>query len=55
MVTHDIGVVTTLVDQVACLNKKLFFHGTKSLFVEKEKEILSKAYNHEVQIVNHQH
>lgn len=55
MVTHDIGVVTTLVDQVACLNKKLFFHGTKSLFVEKEKEILSKAYNHDVQVINHQH
>jgi zinc transport system ATP-binding protein len=55
MVTHDIGVVTTLVDQVACLNKKLFFHGTKSLFVEQEKELLSKAYNHDVQIINHQH
>jgi zinc transport system ATP-binding protein len=55
MVTHDIGVVTTLVDQVACLNKRLFFHGTRSLFVEKEKEILSKAYNHDVQIINHQH
>jgi zinc transport system ATP-binding protein len=55
MVTHDIGVVSTLVDQVACLNKKLFFHGTRSLFVEKEKDILSRAYHHDIQLVNHQH
>ncbi|MCH5585007.1 metal ABC transporter ATP-binding protein [Shimazuella sp. AN120528] len=55
MVTHDIGVVTTLVDQVACLNKKLFFHGTRSLFVKQEKELLSKAYNHDVQVISHQH
>lgn len=55
MVTHDIGVVTTLVDQVACLNKKLFFHGTRSLFIRQEKELLSKAYNHDVQVINHHH
>lgn len=55
MVTHDIGVVSTLVDQVACLNKKLFFHGTRSLFVEKEKEILSRAYHHDIQVIDHQH
>jgi len=55
MVTHDIGAVSTLVDQVACLNKKLFFHGTRSTFVKKEKEILSKAYNHDVQVISHQH
>jgi zinc transport system ATP-binding protein len=55
MVTHDIGVVSSLVDQVACLNKKLYFHGTRSLFVEKEKELLSKAYNHDVQVIDHHH
>jgi zinc transport system ATP-binding protein len=55
IVTHDIGVVSTLVDQVACLNKKLFFHGTRSLFVEKEKEILSRAYHHDIQVIDHQH
>lgn len=55
LVTHDIGAVSTLVDQVACLNKRLFFHGTRALFVEREHEILAQAYNHEIQLVTHLH
>ncbi len=55
LVTHDIGVVSSLVDQVVCLNKRLFFHGTRAQFVEREQEILSLAYNHEIQVMNHQH
>jgi zinc transport system ATP-binding protein len=55
LVTHDIGVVSTLVDEVACLNKKLFFHGSRTHFIQKEKELLSSAYNHDVQIISHQH
>jgi zinc transport system ATP-binding protein len=55
LVTHDIGVVSSLVDQVACLNKQLFFHGDRTEFVEREEEILSLAYNHNVQVIEHQH
>lgn len=55
LVTHDMGAVSTLVDQVACLNKTLFFHGGKSEFVEKEKDLLSESYHYDVQIMNHQH
>ena len=32
LVTHDIGAITSRVDTVACLNKKLFFHGKPSEF-----------------------
>jgi zinc transport system ATP-binding protein len=27
MVSHDIGTVSSVVDQIACLNKKIHFHG----------------------------
>jgi zinc transport system ATP-binding protein len=55
LVTHDIGVVSTYVDRVACLNKKLFFHGNPHDFMEKQQEILSVVYDHEIQIVQHDH
>lgn len=55
LVTHDIGAVTTYVDRIACLNKKLFFHGQSKDFVEQQEEVLSAAYGHEVQVVEHHH
>ena len=32
LVTHDIGAITSSVGTIACLNKKLFFHGKPSEF-----------------------
>ncbi|MBA4494162.1 metal ABC transporter ATP-binding protein [Paenactinomyces guangxiensis] len=55
LVTHDIGVVSTYVDRVACLNKRLFFHGNPRDFVERQQEILSAAYGYEVQVMEHHH
>lgn len=55
MVTHDIGVVSSYVDRVACLNKKLFFHGEAAEFNRRQKEILSAAYGHDIQLVEHHH
>jgi zinc transport system ATP-binding protein len=55
MVTHDIGVVTSYVDQVACLNRKLYFHGRSHEFKQKQQEILLAAYGHEIQLVHHDH
>ncbi|MFC7440199.1 metal ABC transporter ATP-binding protein [Laceyella putida] len=55
LVTHDIGVLSTYVDQVACLNKRLFFHGDPDEFAEREQEILTRAYGHDIQIVSHHH
>lgn len=55
LVTHDIGVVTTYVDRVACLNKRLFFHGDSKDFREHQQEILSAAYGHDIQVIEHHH
>jgi zinc transport system ATP-binding protein len=55
LVTHDISVVSTYVDRVACLNKKLFFHGDPHDFVEKQEAILSAVYDHEIRVVKHHH
>ncbi|MEN9406120.1 MAG: hypothetical protein RLZ12_404 [Bacillota bacterium] len=55
LVTHDIGVVTTLVDYIACLNKKIFFHGRADNFSDLKTEILKATYGHDVQIIKHQH
>lgn len=55
MVSHDIGVITTYVDRVACLNKKLFFHGDPEDFAKCQHDILSAAYGHEIQVVEHHH
>ncbi|MGX9706970.1 zinc transport system ATP-binding protein [Laceyella sediminis] len=55
LVTHDIGVLSTSVDQVACLNKRLFFHGDPDEFAQREQEILTQAYGHDIQIVSHHH
>ncbi|MBN2908204.1 metal ABC transporter ATP-binding protein [Polycladomyces sp. WAk] len=55
LVTHDIGAVTTYVDRIACLNKRIFFHGDPEEFTRKQKEILTAAYGHEVQLIDHQH
>jgi len=55
LVTHDIGAVTTYVDRIACLNKRIYFHGDPEEFTRKQKEILTAAYGHEVQMIDHQH
>ncbi|WP_124726278.1 metal ABC transporter ATP-binding protein [Staphylospora marina] len=55
LITHDIGAVTSLVQRVACLNKKLFFHGDACEFARQAEEILSEAYRHEIRVMNHRH
>ncbi|PTX53081.1 zinc transport system ATP-binding protein [Melghirimyces profundicolus] len=55
LVTHDIGVVTTYVNRIACLNRRLFFHGDTDEFVGREKEVFTAAYGHPVQVVEHAH
>ncbi|MFB5662074.1 metal ABC transporter ATP-binding protein [Alteribacillus sp. HJP-4] len=52
MVTHDVGVMTSYVTDVACLNKSLHFHGTPDAFNDSD---LSALYGHEVQVISHDH
>ncbi|MFQ5465800.1 MAG: metal ABC transporter ATP-binding protein [Thermodesulfobacteriota bacterium] len=49
MVTHDTGVVTDLVDQVACINRRLFYHGSSEVGLEA----LEAAYHCPIDLVAH--
>ena len=49
LVSHDIGVISVYVDKIACLNKRLFYHGSK----EVTTETLEKAYQCPVELIAH--
>ena len=49
LVTHDIGVISSHVKQVACLNRFLFTHGDQSLTAE----MLEQAYQCPVDLIAH--
>ncbi len=53
MVSHDIGVVTEQVQSVACLNKKLYFHGNPSDFWSEDT--LSRVYGTTARVLHHSH
>lgn len=55
MVTHDIGAITTRVNRIACLNRRIYFHGASEQFVANQEQILSRAYQHPVQHLQHGH
>jgi zinc transport system ATP-binding protein len=50
LVTHDISVISTYIDKIACVNKKLYFHGSKKEGIQK----LSELYECPVQILTHE-
>jgi zinc transport system ATP-binding protein len=49
LVTHDIGAISTYVDKIACLNRRLFYHGSK----EKALDELKKTYQCPVELIAH--
>ncbi|ADI74914.1 ABC transporter related protein [Methanohalobium evestigatum Z-7303] len=49
MVTHDLTAVSLHVDKVACLNRKLFYHGSKEI----SHEDLEAAYHCPVEMIAH--
>jgi zinc transport system ATP-binding protein len=51
IVSHDIGAVSTFVDKIACLNKKLHFHG--KLDECDAGEILEKVFGKNVNFLHH--
>lgn len=50
LVSHDVGVISRHVDSVACLNRRLFFHGEDELTPEMVRE----AYGAPVDLVAHE-
>lgn len=52
MISHDIGVVTSEVTHVACLNQRIYFHGPVTEF---DPQSLSRVYGHPVTVLSHDH
>lgn len=55
LVTHDVGVMTNYVTDVACLNKQIHFHGNTKEFEESSSENMSAFYGHHVHVIHHDH
>jgi len=51
LVSHDLGVVSSLVSSVACVNQKLYYHGQANV----SREVFDEAYGCPVGFVTHQH
>ncbi len=49
LVSHDIGAVSVYVDNIACLNRQLYYHGSKEI----TPEILEATYKCPVQLIAH--
>ena len=49
LVSHDIGVISSHVDKIACLNRRLFYHHTKEINIKD----LEAAYQCPVEIIAH--
>jgi len=49
MVSHDIGAVSVYVDKIACLNRQMYYHGSREI----TPEILEATYKCPVQLIAH--
>ncbi|MEA1959476.1 MAG: ABC transporter ATP-binding protein [Chloroflexota bacterium] len=49
MVSHDVSVVSACVDKIACLNRRLYYHGTGEL----TKHDIEEAYQCPVELIAH--
>jgi zinc transport system ATP-binding protein len=49
LVSHDIGAVSTCVDKIACLNHRLFYHGSREI----DPEELEATYRCPIDLVAH--
>ncbi|WP_396613418.1 metal ABC transporter ATP-binding protein (plasmid) [Haloferax sp. S1W] len=53
LVEHDIGVVTARASRIACLNRRLYFHGDSEDFAESDA--LAAAYGANQRVLDHSH
>ncbi len=49
LVSHDIGALSIYVDKIACLNRQLFYHGSKEI----SRDVLEATYKCPVQMLTH--
>ncbi|WP_338728496.1 metal ABC transporter ATP-binding protein [Haladaptatus sp. DJG-WS-42] len=53
LIDHDIGVVTDHATKIACINRRLFFHGESTGFTESDA--LAEAYGANQRVLHHDH
>jgi len=51
MVSHDIGTITTYVDEIACLNRTLHYHGNP--LGAFDRDVLKGLYGKSMEIIMH--
>ncbi len=54
LVSHDIGTITEKVTKLACLNKKLFCHGSPKEMEDPQKTF-EKTFGEDINMVTHHH
>lgn len=55
IVSHDVGVMTQWVNKVACVQKKIHFHGTAHDFEHNKEQILQQMYGGSMKLLSHHH
>lgn len=55
IISHDVGVMTHWVNKVACLQRRLHFHGTAQEFAERQDEALASMYGSATRLLTHHH
>ncbi len=53
LITHDVGIITKHVSKVACLNQRLFFHGTHDEFCSSS--VVQELLRGEHHLICHRH
>ncbi|MFP4174863.1 MAG: metal ABC transporter ATP-binding protein [Halobacteriales archaeon] len=53
LIEHDIGVVTEYADEIACINRRLYFDGSPEEFIETGT--LAEAYGEDQHVLTHDH
>ncbi len=55
LVSHDIGTITTQVNDLLCLNKTIHYHGDPGEFEQLSNEERSRFYGHDLHVITHDH
>ncbi len=55
IVSHDVGVMTEWVNKVACLQRRLHFHGSAREFAHNQETIMRAMYGESIRLLAHNH
>ncbi|MGC5326822.1 metal ABC transporter ATP-binding protein [Brevibacillus sp. SYSU BS000544] len=55
IVSHDVSVMTQWVNKVACLQRRIHFHGPTVEFEHKQEQIFQSMYGESVRLLAHNH